>query len=516
MNLQGSRSNLILAAALLGIFSLATYLAAHHVADGDLWAKLALGASVWLRGELFRHDVFAFTPVLPKYIDHEWGSGVIFFGALRFAGSGGLMLLKTFLCLGAVAWPLLAARRNGNKWPVLLLLAIPCALCILPGYIPTVRSHAFTYFFFGAILWCLEEIKRGHERAAWCLPVLFLLWANLHGGFVAGLGTLAVYVAEALLLRRQIKMFLIIAVCSAAVTLINPYGLDFWRYLVPALLHPRPRILEWQPLSLFGFDPFLGFRILFVGVLAVVILEWRRAEKKSWSGLVMLAITAFLGWRSRRHAPFFGVAALVFAAPYFEMTLARVRNALPLLRRSDPATAVLAAYLIASGFVATRFLANASWQVLAPVGHDPVREADILARANVSGNLAVPFGWGSYAAWRLFPKIKISHDGRYEAAYPESTFELNNAFFEKHPQDWDRLIREYRVDFVILDLQHEQLRPEDLRDRGYDLIWMHKGISALLARSDVTRELKKAAADLPPTTIDPLDANIPRRWWQSP
>ena len=207
MKLHGSRSNLILAAALLGIFSLTTFLAAHHVADGDLWAKLALGASVWFHGDLIRHDIFAFTPVLPKYIDHEWGSGVIFFAVLQFFGSGGLMLVKTLLCLGAIAFPLNAARRNGGNRLVLMLWAIPCGLCILPGYIPTVRSHAFTYFFFGATLWCLEEMKRGHRRAAWCLPVIVLLWTNLHGGFVAGLGTIAVYAAESILLRQNVKAF---------------------------------------------------------------------------------------------------------------------------------------------------------------------------------------------------------------------------------------------------------------------------------------------------------------------
>src|SRR5437762_7998980 len=73
-----------LLAAFLGIFSFVVILSAHHIADGDLWAKLAIGASVWLRGEVPHHDIFAFTPTLPKYIDHEWGAGVLFYGLLRF------------------------------------------------------------------------------------------------------------------------------------------------------------------------------------------------------------------------------------------------------------------------------------------------------------------------------------------------------------------------------------------------------------------------------------------------
>src|SRR2546421_4969882 len=64
----------------MGILGFGVVLSAYHVADGDLWAKLSLGASVWLRGKVPAHDTFAFTPTLPRYIDHEWGAGTLFYG----------------------------------------------------------------------------------------------------------------------------------------------------------------------------------------------------------------------------------------------------------------------------------------------------------------------------------------------------------------------------------------------------------------------------------------------------
>ena len=266
--------------AALGIFSFLVLLSAAHVADGDLWAKLALGASVWLRGEVPHHDIFAFTPVLPQYIDHEWGAGAIFFGLLKFFGPRSLMLLKIFLFFGAILATFFTARKSGSQPAVLLWLAIPAAFTILPGYIPTLRSHAFTYFFFGLILFCLEEIKKGRRAAALMAIGLMLVWANIHGGFAAGLGTMAVYTVEALLTRRRAKLMLITALGSIAVTFINPYGLDFWRYLIPALLHARPRILEWRPLPLFENDSYLGFRLLFVVVVLTLLFAWKKTPKK--------------------------------------------------------------------------------------------------------------------------------------------------------------------------------------------------------------------------------------------
>ena len=63
-------------------------------------------------------------------------------------------------------------------------------------------------------------------------------------------------------------MVLIAAAC-AAVTLANPYGLEFWRYLIPALLHPRLRILEWRGAAFAGVGRFWG-------VPAFIRLDCRR------------------------------------------------------------------------------------------------------------------------------------------------------------------------------------------------------------------------------------------------
>ena len=499
----------------LGVFSFGTLLAACHIADGDLWAKLALGAHVWKFGAVPLSNMFAFTPVLPVYIDHECGAGILFFGALKLFGSAGLMLLKIILGFGALMAALAAGRRAGASWESLLLLAVPSSACLLLGYIPVLRSHTFTYCFFALTLLGLEEIRRGGRWPLFVLPPLMLVWSNVHGGFVAGLGALGVYTALALVTRQRGKVFFLITAACMAVTFINLNGLTFWAHLIPALLNPRPQIAEWRPLPLFASDIFNSFRILFGMVLVLVLAGWRRVERKNWPGLVMLALTAFLAWRSRRHAPFFAVAALAFVGPFLQVLFSSLAARLSPRARNffRPQLGLLILYGALSLFVAARFLPQASFDVLAPLGHDPVREVDILSRAEAVGNLATPFGWGSYCSWRLYPRIQVSMDGRYEAAYPESTFQLNNAFYEKRGANWDRLIRDYPVDYVLLELGGDPLRPGDLIAAGYVLIWQNPGQSALLALPKHAEKLKQVAASLPPTTVNPFDAAIPEAWW---
>lgn len=95
-------------------------------------------------------------------------------------------------------------------------------------------------------------------------------------------------------------------------------------------------------------------------------------------------------------------------------------------------------------------------------------------------------------------------DGRYELAYPESTFAMNAAFFD-HQTNWLQLLHSYKVDFVILDLTADPLRPEDLMSQGYALVWQQDHLSALLCRPEYAPVLLDAASNLPPSTIDPLN-----------
>jgi hypothetical protein len=309
-------------------------------------------------------------------------------------------------------------------------------------------------------------------------------------------------------------MLLVLAAC-VAVTVVNPYGLKFWTYLIPALLNKRAQITEWQPLPVFGGDIFIGFRVLFGLVVLLALVAWRHTEKKSWPGLVMLMLTAIISWRSRRHGAFFGVAALAFAGPFASVAYQRLMAHLPgrMRERLNPGLVVVLLYGLLAFYAAAWVLPRSSFQVLSPVGLYPVREVDILSRAQAEGNLAVPFDLGSYATWRLYPRIKVSMDGRYEAAYPESTFRLNEDFFTRHGAGWDRLIREYLVDYVILELQPGHLRPEDLYNRGYVLIWRTGDKTALMALEKHAARLRQVAAELPDTTINPLDAQIPESWW---
>jgi hypothetical protein len=500
-----------LIAAVLAALAFATILVWHNIADGDLWSRLAAGASVHFTGHVWARDVFAFTPALPRWIDHEWGAGVVFFSVLDHWGPAGLMTLKVLLAFAALGLALASARQAGLT--ALLIISLPSAWALLPGYVPVIRSHAFTYALFALTLWVCNRLYNGRNRLWPALPLIMMVWVNLHGGFVTGFAVMGTHLIVAVTQRGAWRPLLQGTAAAAAATLLTPYATGFYSDLVPALLQPRPRIAEWGAMPILGWDTFTGFRVAFALTLVILAAAWTRLDPRqrrmTVPGLILLALTAWAALQHRRHAPFFSLAVAAVLPLYLQALL----NAVPAGTRARLAPAfVLSLTLAATGLITLRLLPGLSTQVLAPVGLFPVRECDILARAGVSGNLATPRDWGSYAAWRLFPRIRISMDGRSEATFPESTALLNERFYNREGEEWDQLVRAHRVDFVVIDHRNMKLTPEDLASCGFEPVWNSK-FSSLWAKTNAVGLLREAVATLPDTTIQPLDAGIPAIWY---
>jgi hypothetical protein len=263
----------------------------------------------------------------------------------------------------------------------------------------------------------------------------------------------------------------------------------------------------------------MGFRALFVITAVLAALGLRALkERENFLGLLVLVITAVLAWRSRRHAPFFGLAVIVYLAPFASVVLSPPASGrMELRRRCAGLVALLLAYCSCFSWIQFRYIPEAAFRVLAPVGFYPVRECDILMYSGAAGNAAVPFRWGSYALWRLHPKIKVSMDGRYEEVYPESTFQLNQDFFNRRGESWTQLLDQRPVDYILLDYKTSRLRIGDLQDYGFRIVWEDKGVSALLSRGAEADRLEAFVKDhLPDETVEPLDARIANDWWPVP
>jgi hypothetical protein len=440
MDSRGHRS---LASALsLAIFAV-LFLFTFHEADEDLWGRMAAGRLILSEGRIPDKDVFAYVPTKPRWVDHEWLSGVVFHGVHERLGGRGLLILRAALGLLTVGFLLLAAR-GASPWTI-AFLSIAAWPLLAQGFNSVVRAQAFTFLFVALGLFLLE---RGKGRIA--LVPLAALWANLHGGFVLG----------PLLLLGYGRFRL--AAGALAASLLNPYGLEYWRYLAGALSMPRPEIVEWR--STGAGDLHLHLAL----ILTVLLLVAKRPRPAHFAGLAGAAIASVL---HIRFAPLLGMMMVVTLGPACEIVLAKRRTLVAI-----PAM-VLVLSLVAMGGAIAWFRRDLSLQTRVPSDRYPVAALELLKGEN--GNLAVFFNWGEYALYHLYPRVLVSIDGRYETVYPEDVVLLNWEFTRGRPGS-ERFLDTYRADFALYPRDTGAVRWLTA-SRGW-MLWHQDEISALYRR----------------------------------
>jgi hypothetical protein len=462
-NLKHHFLSLKAAAALLFVIFMLFCLSS-TAADPDLWGYLAFGRLFWGQGPFPYEDVFAYVPTLKPWVYHEWLTGVVFYPLYRTLGGPGLQVLKFALALAAVGAVYLTARRRGaDFWPTLLLLVFALSSLRL-GYSP-VRAQVFTYFGFALFLYLLEDARlSGRWGKLWLLAPIQIVWCNLHGGFLAGLGLIFLYALGEALSRRPYRPYLFWFLVAGLATLINPYGVTYWTYLVQAVAMPRPEITEWVSI-LQGYQKgFLGgyqfSYFLALAAVAVLLAVWARWREVT-PALVLL-FTFYLAVRHSRHQIFFtlafGAYLPLLLTGYFRTLAARpgVMAAGHRLGRTIPALALLLficlfAYRLAARDPLKLAVSPEPVQTSQPPPYYPVGAVDYLQARRLGTKLLVHFDWGEYCLWRLYPQCLVAIDGRYETVYPRA---LHQEYFDflMGRKNWRNFLAHYPPDLILIGM----------------------------------------------------------------
>lgn len=440
--------------------------------DFDLWARLGVGSIVFQTGHVARHDIFSYLPTKPMWIDHEWGSGVIFYAFVKLFGEQGLFALKGLLiyAIFATVGKTISVRAS-NQRPSFLFYAF-LGYALHPAIASLIRSHMFTYLFFAIWLYALERVRRGERRIVWVFPCTMLVWVNVHGGFVAGIGLLLLYTVGELCNRKSVLLYLGILSSVLVAMLVNPYGLSLWRAVVEAALLPRPFITEWRPISLAGpkeliggiaVHYLMGFMVLAGLTLAAALRPRALAQKTDWTKVIVTVVLLWLGVRHQRHAAFFVLAA---TGLWYEQLVGLLEPLRAILDRIVPGGAAAKRAIAGWGLgyvlpaaLLVAIIPKLSHRVVVDYRRFPVGSFEFIKQNGLSGNLATAFDWGSYAAWKLYPACKVMIDGRYEEVFANDVFDLAMRFSVRQGDWWEALTR-FHTDLIVLP--KSEYRPSDL------------------------------------------------------
>ena len=157
-------------------------------AQNDTWWLLRAGQDTWAAGRVQLTDTYSHTALGAAWPNHEWLSQLLFYGIYRV---GGLPLL-TLTCATVVtcAWAIVWRETPGPARFKVLLTAFALATATTTW---SVRAQVLSLLMVVATTTLLRR-----RRYVW-LPLLFWVWANLHGAVLLGVLLLMAALAAALL-----------------------------------------------------------------------------------------------------------------------------------------------------------------------------------------------------------------------------------------------------------------------------------------------------------------------------
>ena len=396
---------LLMALALIG--------AEDRLLDPDTWWHITVGQEILKTHTWPTSDIYSFTARGAHWIEYEW-LGDVFMALAAKGGMVGLAWLqKALVVLVTLLLYLYAYLVCGNSKAACIAAAM--LLPIAPVAF-RLRPQLFGYIFLLLAMICLQLFEKGHDRALYFLPPLFVVWVNTHGTFMFGLLVIGIYwitglvsfrvgglFAEQLPARRRVKLLLACLFCLLAL-LITPYGSQLAANPFDlAMAQPLnvANIQEWQPLS---FANPMGAYIL---VLAVALFVATVMLRLSYS-IAEMALLLFSMYAAFAHLRF-TMIFILFCVPIVAKILARWTPVYDAAKDKYLLNFLIMAVVV---FSLIKFRPSES-KLKAVVAADYPAEALHYLRAHPHPTgLFNEYGWGGYLISQLGPSHAVFIDGR--------------------------------------------------------------------------------------------------------
>ena len=462
--------------------------------DFDIWARLIAGMGVVDGGHVLKEDFLSYTPV-HTWWDHEWGSGVIFYLFLRYIGPYSLIILQAILMFLIFFTASRIIKLRNNTQPYNILFYFFSVMAVMGTLNAPVRCHMFSFLLFTVYIYILERVRKGNNKLLFIIPLLTILWNNLHGGVVSGLGLLLMYAAGEFLNKKEFVKYILTFIISSAVLIINPWGYEYIKFLLMANTMERTHIVEWwgifSKFHLFKhiiFKTFMFAMLIIEGIniFKLIKLEgvknrYCKADKVKY---IVLLTTLYLAISHVKLMPFFAISALCFVYEDFYNLIGKYK--FPVWKDK----AVYGMLLFISIFT----LISKDFSVPPGMGTYPVKEVEFIKQNNLKGNILVNFGLGSYVAYKTYPDNKIFMDGRYEEVYYDYMVPMLKEFCLAYPH-WKQIFTYFPPDIIIIEKYYPVYNVLQ-KEGDWKLVYEDKAFGVFLPKSKAARKFIQPTDDL--------------------
>jgi hypothetical protein len=385
--------------------------------DPDVWWHIRLGQWILDHHAIPTGELFSYTAQGNSLTAHEWLADVIFAGLYA---AGGIFVVA--IAAAAAAWSgflaiaLLLLRRGVRPLAVAAALALGAkAAEPVLGTRPQVVTFALTAW----TLFLADTYLREGGRRRWLIPPLMLVWANLHAGFVSGLGVLvAILAIEALRPRlggvrlpsERLKGLVTVTAVAALAACVNPAGPGLYRFaLFVSATESRKAIVEWQSPDFHqaGLLALLGLVVTLVVLMGVRRPDLRDAVLAGAGVALVLVAVRNTAVAVALILPAWATAA--DSAGGLLLFSGRQRR-----RTVTPATVGLGGVVLLIGVLGAGLTVARAAQAASPQGVGaayPTCAARLLATADRPQRVFAAYGAAGFLILRDFPSTRVYEYG---------------------------------------------------------------------------------------------------------
>ncbi len=452
-----------------------TQLSVRLLGDAGTGWHIRTGQQILSTHTIPRVDPFSSTMAGKPWFAWEWLYDVLAGQLYTTAGLNGVAWLTAVIIAAVFSWMfrLLILRRTN------LFLAL--TLVLLAMWSSTIhflaRPHVFSWLLVLAWFWILDSTEHesfsglgGHRnRRLWMLPVLMLVWVNVHGGFLLGFVLLAVFLLGSLwtwfstkegrieeslqkiAARKRIFELILLGLVSAAASLANPYGWKLYEH-VYAYLSNRflmDHIDEFQSPNFHG----IAQRCFLVLLLIAVASLAARGRQLRLSNILLALFAVYAGLDASRNIPISAILLGMIVGPLFASVghferFSQEMSAIESRLRGHvwPILAILLTFLIAAN--GGRFGSNRLMDAHFDPKRMPEDAVSYLQSHEVQGPILSPDYWGGYLIYRFYPTVRVVVDDRhdlYGADFLKSYLRMIHV-----EQGWDEFLLEHDPRCVLL------------------------------------------------------------------
>ncbi|MFN8008925.1 MAG: hypothetical protein U0V70_18245 [Terriglobia bacterium] len=450
--------------------------------DSDTGWHIQNGEHILQTFSLPRTDYFSYTARGKPWFAWEWLSDVVMALIYRLAGINGIVVWANITF--AVTFTLLfiwILRRGGN-------IFVAVMLSILAGFAASIhwlaRPHLFTMLFLLVAYILLEQYEAtNNPKPLYGLPLLVLVWTNLHAGFIVGLIVLLIYALGNLLrsltcaddgertkARLHAKVLATVFLICLAASFVNPYGVKVHAHIIESYVssnHLMDNITEFRSPS-FHVAVVKFFELLILVATVVASISIRRF------GFIEIGLLVFwthMALISARHIPLYSIIVVPIVALHltdYLQTLESGKNLQAWIQKTTkgfrryssniarfenqfkgvvyPLLATMALILIAvnQGKLLGTQVLNKNFDS----EKFPVAAAAYLDAHELQGNFFTTDQWGGYLIYRFYPKYPVFFDGRsdmYGEELMKDYFKLVNLEY-----DWKSVVDKFNIRWMLL------------------------------------------------------------------